>query len=1009
MGNTEYVDKLVAEGFFDDVERLKKELPLLAASMEQLSKAGRDVNAALGSTRTLKDVVENTDKATKVNETASRTVKVLTEDTLKLNMAIKAQNDALKLNVQIAQAQDGSIAKEILLVKQLTAERNRLNLETQKGRAEELKAQIDAKNDWIKSNSDKLSAQKINIGNYPEMMAQMAAIRNEMVQMEAAGLKGTQVFADMEGKLTEISRAMGPTSAQLTSLTNSMTFLAQAGKQDTQEFKDMQQQAMALRVNMNQVKQAISGTTSSMQAQSGAARSSNQATFAMSQIMREMPSFAYSASTGILALSNNIPMLGDSIANLKQKNEELVASGQKAIPVWKSLGLAIFSVNGIITLAVSAITIIAARMAMAGNETKKAADNLTEYNDALQQFYNTSNKMRSDVVSEVKFEESKARSQVKIMQDQTMTLDQRFRAYKELQRIAPQIFDDLDKEGFKTAENTKRISDQVAALDRYIEVQTLISKGRTQQRRNLELIEANEDLAAVKRAEVQEERLRLIRGGNGRMAVTPAWVDKVIREVGTKTEVGVGALDVEKRQAELNKLLEERLALEQSAQRLETGLANLDVQRAKMEGNTTSAKDRKSKKEDAENEFQVTLDRYVILAQTREQYEAEQEAKFQARLAVTKQMELALQDQRTKALNDLNAEYDKNGISFEEYTKRKATLDKNFVYTSLILHREYYKALQKEYPNDERLEKLISDANAAIANLQRENNKAKGKEFGGQDAAALTQQAAQQSIQTTSALWDGYYQKQINRQEDLLDSIQKRKTAEIDAINNTMQSEDKKQKQIQALNAQTAQQEKQLQAEMRRLKREQAIADRIAGVLRVVENTAGGVTRAMHDYKWPFSLIPAGIVAGIGAAQVAAIFAQPLPQYGDGTPKDKVGHPGGPAIIGDKPEWVIEPGKAPYFTSSTHIRNLPRFTRVVPEKDMVTGSMGFLTPQLMQSIYGGGNDMGGIEKKLEENAQMIASAIKNKPETTFIASNGEFKKIVRRGNSYIEYLNDNFN
>jgi len=36
----------------------------------------------------------------------------------------------------------------------------------------------------------------------------------------------------------------------------------------------------------------------------------NQATFAMSQVLREMPAFTYSAATGFLAMSNNIPKIG---------------------------------------------------------------------------------------------------------------------------------------------------------------------------------------------------------------------------------------------------------------------------------------------------------------------------------------------------------------------------------------------------------------------------------------------------------------------------------------------------------------------------------------------------------------------------------------------------------------------------------------------------------------------------------------------------------------------------
>lgn len=1015
MGNTEYVDKLVAEGFFDDVERLKKELPLLAASMEQLSKAGRDVNAALGSTRTLKDVVENTDKATKVNETASRTVKVLTEDTLKLNMAIKAQNDALKLNVQIAQAQDGSIAKEILLVKQLTAERNRLNLETQKGRAEELKAQIDAKNDWIKSNSDKLSAQKINIGNYPEMMAQMAAIRNEMVQMEAAGLKGTQVFADMEGKLTEISRAMGPTSAQMAALTNSMTFLAQAGKQDTQEFKDLQQQAMALRVNMNYVKTAVSGTSDALNKQASAAKSSGQATFAVSQLLREMPSFAYSTSTGILALSNNIPMLGDSITNLKQKNEELVASGQKAIPVWKSLGLAVFSVNGIITLAVSAITIIAARMAMAGNAAKEAAEDTDSYASSLNSLNKTISQTGATINSQIRNETTSLNRLLTIYRDAAVGGDLRVKTYNKLQSMYPSVLQSLSDEEIKTRKITAAHEAGMSKLKEYLEVKIKYQQGEKALQQSIDAAEKGkaEIPERYKALSSREKEIAKIISGNQYLT------DLQIKNYANySAEDTYSTSEIENARA-YNKMRLELANTETTIVFLKK--AQAEGQKQLLELDVLQEKSDKKKKERKEKEFEIDYDNlinqknYVVLAQTREQYEQEVEAKFQQRLAVTKDIEEALQDQRTGALNELNKQHGKGAISYETYSKSKEDMDKRFVYTSLILHKAYYEELLKEYPGDPRLQALISKANkeladlyaADAANFQKEQQKKKKEiEDTHKHMKDLVREAVQQSIDTSAAFVDGYYQKQIDAQQRLLDSINQRKDAEIDAINLTMQSDEKKHNQIRALNAQTAQQEKQIQAEMRRLKREQAQADRVAGVLNVVLNTSIAVARALKDYAWPYSLIPAGIVAGMGAAQIAAIYAQPLPQYAEGTED----HPGGHALVGEAgKEAIMEPGKDPYIVDKPTVLNLRRHARVIPEKDLIAGGMGFLTPGLLQQINAAGGDMTEVKQAIDNSTRSITQAITNKPETTFIASNGEFKKIVKRGNSYITYLNDNFN
>jgi len=1004
--NFEYVDKLFAEGFKNDVEYLKKELPVLTASMELLSKAGKDVYDKLGGTKNLKDMVETTAKAADVNTKTTATVKALNEETLKLNMAIKAQNDALRLKVQIQDAAEGSIAKELLIVKQLTKEYNSLNQTTQKARAEQLKAEINSKNDWIKANSDALSAQKINIGNYPEMMAQMTTLRRELDEMAKAGLQNTQVYADMEDKLTEISSAMGPTSAQLNTLTNSMTALAQAGKQDTQEFKDLQQQAMALKVNITTVKQAIAGTTDAATKNAAAMNSSGRATFAVSQVLRELPSFAYSTSTGILSLSNNIPMLGDAIKDLKEKNEAAVASGQKAIPVWKSLGLAIFGVNGLITLGVSAITILAARMAMADNETKKAASSLDEYNNQMERFIENSNTVAASIAADAKFDISKAHSQVQIMQDQTKTLSQRFLAYKQLQSIAPDILDNLDQEGFKTAEGTKRMQQQLATMDKYLLLQTAINKGRSVQKQNIDL-QAKNDLEIKKQeAVVEAARAKLAN-------IKQSDIDRMKQGKDVFPDVQFKATEeFNKQQGILNKLLEDKQKLLNSEVGYDRELSKLESQRAALQGKT-----RESKKK--EHQVDLDIDReYYHRMQSREQYDAEREAKFQERLNITKDIEMDMQNQRTSALNVLNKQYQDGLLSYEVYTKGKEDLDRRFVKTSLLAHLAFYEEMLKVYPGNDQILALISKANSDLANLyaqdaknyedeQRKKREAQKKVH--DDMKQLVRDAVSQAIDTNQAIVDAYYQKQIEYQQQLLDGIKARRDAEIDAINETMQSDEKKQIQIRALNAQTAQQEKQIQAEMRRMKREQAIADRVAATLRVVENTAAGITRASHDYKWPYSLIPMGVIGAIGAAQIAAIYAQPLPQYGQGTPEDAVGHPGGPAVIGDKPEYVFEPGKRPYFTDRTHVRNLPRHTRVIPEAQMVAGGMGFMTPQLLAGIVTPQNgNLDELRADLRETADRITSAIRNKPETQFIASNGEFKKVVKRGNSYYTYLSDNF-
>ena len=78
---------------------------------------------------------------------------------------------------------------------------------------------------------------------------------------------------------------------------------------------------------------------------------------AINQISREMPAFAVSMSTGILALSNNIPILADEIARIRKENAQLIANGQKAVPVWKQIAGSLLSWQTLLSVGITLLTV----------------------------------------------------------------------------------------------------------------------------------------------------------------------------------------------------------------------------------------------------------------------------------------------------------------------------------------------------------------------------------------------------------------------------------------------------------------------------------------------------------------------------------------------------------------------------------------------------------------------------------------------------------------------------
>jgi hypothetical protein len=165
----------------------------------------------------------------------------------------------------------------------------------------------------------------------------------------------------------------------------------------------------------------------------------NTAAVAMSQILREMPAFTYSAATGFMAISNNIPILVDEINKLKASNEALKASGGTTIPIWKTLMSAITSPVGLITIATTALTFLAAKTDIFKSSADEAAKSVEALSQKLQD-------IRQDMMDAFSIENTDINTLVSILEDTNNLLELRIKALKELQKLKPQYFGDITEE-----------------------------------------------------------------------------------------------------------------------------------------------------------------------------------------------------------------------------------------------------------------------------------------------------------------------------------------------------------------------------------------------------------------------------------------------------------------------------------------------------------------------------------------------------------------------------------
>lgn len=184
----------------------------------------------------------------------------------------------------------------------------------------------------------------------------------------------------------------------------------------------------------------------------------NAATFEVSQLLRELPSFAYGAQTGISSLSNNYPILLDRMKALRR-------AGMSNMQIFKMLGRSFFSLTNIVTIAVAAFVIFSDKIFKVG-EAQRAAENSTKkYNSALKEAEQTA---RANAASEV----SRLRVLEAVATDTAKAMDARINAIKELRKLAPQYLKDLSDEAIL---NNKAADAITAAADAIILKATAIA------------------------------------------------------------------------------------------------------------------------------------------------------------------------------------------------------------------------------------------------------------------------------------------------------------------------------------------------------------------------------------------------------------------------------------------------------------------------------------------------------------------------------------------------------
>lgn len=168
----------------------------------------------------------------------------------------------------------------------------------------------------------------------------------------------------------------------------------------------------------------------------------------INQITRELPAFTFSAQTGFLALSNNIPILTDEIGKLVQKNKDLKSSGQETTSVFKQILGGVFSLQTVMGIGILLFTLY-------GKEISAFFSTLFKGKDTIKSLYENQ-KLLNDTLKESSGSYAQEKVNIEVLYKTATNLNasykDRKRAVDELQELYPFYFKNLTDEAIMTGQ-----------------------------------------------------------------------------------------------------------------------------------------------------------------------------------------------------------------------------------------------------------------------------------------------------------------------------------------------------------------------------------------------------------------------------------------------------------------------------------------------------------------------------------------------------------------------------
>lgn len=246
----------------------------------------------------------------------------------------------------------------------------------------------------------------------------------------------------------------------------------------------------------------------------------------------------------------------------------------------------------------------------------------------------------------------------------------------------------------------------------------------------------------------------------------------------------------------------------------------------------------------------------------------------------------------------------------EEATKKRKELQKDWAKISDDLERQTTEGKKRQI-NEQRDAFIAGGIEAAEVNAWADGEIKKADDDAAKNKIEEFQKAydqwvgfANEAVSGLQSIFSSYYENQLTAE----DADYKSKKENIEK---TITDETEKTNALEQL-------ESQHNAKQAQIKREQWQTNKAFAIGQAVMDTANSVLRTFFNFGgWPFGIIPAAIMAGIGAVQIGMIASQPMPAFAAGGIATS-----GPAIVGERGPEIINIGSTSRIIPADETANI---------------------------------------------------------------------------------------